>query len=119
MCRFVVELYRTGLNNYMPGELSGRRLECMCLGMCVGIGDFEGKPFTAAKLAVYMDMPRATVIRRLAQLQKAGVVVRNGRHYCLKDATFNGVIGMRNYNHLRSMFTKTAAELSVLDETGQ
>ncbi|MGA4421490.1 helix-turn-helix domain-containing protein [Ralstonia nicotianae] len=45
----------------------------------VAIGDAEGKPMTAYKLAQYIGMPRPTVIRRLARMARAGLVQRDGR----------------------------------------
>ncbi|MDF3106943.1 helix-turn-helix domain-containing protein [Burkholderia semiarida] len=45
----------------------------------VAIGDLEARPMTAYKLASYVGMPRATVIRRLASLARAGLVERDGR----------------------------------------
>ncbi|MBR7958910.1 helix-turn-helix transcriptional regulator [Burkholderia vietnamiensis] len=45
----------------------------------VAISDAEGKPMTAYKLAQYIGMPRPTVIRRLANMVRAGLVVRDRR----------------------------------------
>ncbi|WP_167810498.1 helix-turn-helix domain-containing protein [Ralstonia pseudosolanacearum] len=52
----------------------------------VAIGDAEGKPMTAYKLAQYIGMPRPTVIRRLARMARDGLVRRDGRgRYSLTD----------------------------------
>ncbi|NVH69332.1 helix-turn-helix transcriptional regulator [Burkholderia pseudomallei] len=52
----------------------------------VAIGDLEARPMTAFKLAQYIGMPRPTVIRRLARMARAGLVVRDGRgRYELTD----------------------------------
>jgi hypothetical protein len=115
MCKLVVEIYRTAFNNYMPGANYGRRLEALCLGMCVGIGDYENKPFTASKIAAYMGLPRATTMRRLAELQRKKIVKRIGRCYCLVDETFNGEVGMRNYARMHALFMKAFREMSELD----
>ncbi|WP_367949109.1 helix-turn-helix domain-containing protein [Paraburkholderia sp. NMBU_R16] len=48
--------------------------------MCaVAIGDLEGRPLTAYKLAQYIGMPRPTVIRKLASMTCAGLVERDAR----------------------------------------
>jgi hypothetical protein len=36
----------------------GTRLETLFVGLCVAIGDLEGKPFSVAKIATYMRVPR-------------------------------------------------------------
>ncbi|KVR94057.1 hypothetical protein WK28_14340 [Burkholderia vietnamiensis] len=45
----------------------------------VAIGDLEARPMTAFKLAQYIGMLRPTVIRRLASMVRAGLVVRDRR----------------------------------------
>jgi predicted transcriptional regulator len=57
----------------------------------VTIGDVQGKPFSVAKIAAYMDVPPTTVIRRLNRLQSWGLIERQGRHYHLhqKGAQFS------------------------------
>jgi len=49
--------------------------------MCIGIfiGQLEGRPMSAMKLAQYIGMPRATVIRKLTELMSRGLVERYGR----------------------------------------
>jgi DNA-binding IclR family transcriptional regulator len=52
----------------------------------VAIGDAEGKPMTAHKLEGYVGMPRPTIVRRLASLERACLVARDGRgRYSLTD----------------------------------
>lgn len=52
----------------------------------VAIGDLEARPMTAFKLAQYIGMPRPTVVRKLARMARAGLVVRDGRgRYELTD----------------------------------
>ncbi|MCQ8223567.1 helix-turn-helix domain-containing protein [Burkholderia pseudomallei] len=45
----------------------------------VAIGDLEARPMTAFKLAQYIGMPRPTVVRKLARMARAGLVVRDRR----------------------------------------
>lgn len=47
--------------------------------VAVAIGDMEGKPMAAYKLAGYAGMPRGTVIRRLARMAHSGLVERGSR----------------------------------------
>jgi hypothetical protein len=81
----------------------------------VTIGDVQGKPFSVAKIAAYMDVPPTTVIRRLNRLQSWGLIERQGRHYHLHQKALNSLIGVRSYQRVRSILSKAIEELVVLD----
>jgi hypothetical protein len=86
LCRLVIDLLRTLHGSYAPtGEPFGTRIETFFIAACVAIGDIEGKPFSVAKIAAYMRVPRTTVIRRLNRLQSWGLIDRRGRHYYLRS----------------------------------
>jgi hypothetical protein len=86
----MLDIMRTVHGAYAPAsEPFGARLETFFIGLCVAIGDMDGKPFSVAKIASYMRVPRTTVIRRLAQLQSWGLIDRRGRHYHLHEKTLN------------------------------
>jgi biotin operon repressor len=116
LCRLVIDLLRTLHGSYAPpGEPFGTRIETFFIAACVAIGDIEGKPFSAAKIAAYMRVPRTTVIRRLNRLQSWGLIDRRGRHYYLHEKTLNSLIGMRSYQHVRHILSTATEELTVLD----
>ncbi len=107
---------RTVHGAYAPvGEPFGTRLEIFFIAACVAIGDIEGKPFSVAKIAGYMHVPRTTVIRRLNQLQNWKLIYRQGRHYYLREKTLNSLIGMRSYQQVRRILRNATEELTVLD----
>jgi DNA-binding IclR family transcriptional regulator len=81
----------------------------------VAIGDIDGKPFSVAKIAAYMRVPRTTVIRRLDQLQSWGLIDRQGRHYYLHETTLNSANGMRTYQQVRRILSRATKEFSILD----
>jgi DNA-binding IclR family transcriptional regulator len=56
-------------------------LEIFFIGMCVALGQFQGRPFSVSKTAAYMCLPRTTVVRRLDRLQTWGLIYRQGRRY--------------------------------------
>src|SRR6516225_2313673 len=102
LCRLMVDIMRTLHGAYAPvSEPFGTRLETFFIGLCVAIGDMDGKPFSVAKIASYMRVPRTTVIRRLNQLQSWGLIDRRGRRYYLHENKFNSLIGMQNYQRVR------------------
>jgi hypothetical protein len=57
---------RTVHGAYAPAkEPFGTRLELLFIHFCVALGDIDGKPFSVAKIAAYMWVPRTAVMRRL------------------------------------------------------
>ena len=116
LCRLMVDIMRTVHGAYAPvTEPFGTRLETFFIAACVAIGDIEGKPFSVAKIASYMRVPRTTVMRRLSRLQSWGLIDRRGRHYHLHEKTLNSLIGMRSYHQVRRILSEATKELTVLD----
>ena len=116
LCRLMIDLMRTVHGAYAPiSEPFGTRLETFFIGLCVAVGDIEGKPFSVAKIAAYMRVPRTTVIRRLNRLQSWGLIDRRGRRYYLHEKALNSLIGMRSYQQVRRVLSNATEELSVLD----
>jgi hypothetical protein len=114
LCRLMIDMMRTVHGTYAPvSEPFGTRLETFFVGLCVAIGDIEGKP--VAKIAAYMRVPRTTVIRRLDRLQSWGLIDRRGHHYYMHEKKINSIIGMRSYQQIRRFLSKATDELSVLD----
>jgi DNA-binding IclR family transcriptional regulator len=112
----MIDMMRTVHGAYAPlSEPFGPRLETFFIGLCVALGDIDGKPFSVAKIAAYMRMPRTTVIRKLARLQSWGLIDRKGRHYYMHEKTLNSLIGMRSYQQVRDVLRKANQELTVLD----
>jgi hypothetical protein len=116
LCRLMIDIMRTVHGAYAPvTEPFGARLETFFIGLCVAVGDIDGKPFSVAKIAAYMRVPRTTVIRRLDRLQSWGLIDRRGRHYYLHEKTLNSLIGMHSYQQVRGILAKAADQLTVLD----
>jgi hypothetical protein len=116
LCRLMIDLMRTVHGAYAPvSQPFGTRLETFFVALCIAMGDIDGKPFSVAKIAAYMRVPRTTVIRRLARLESWGLVDRRGRHYYLHEKTLNSLIGMRSYQQSRRILSKATQELTVLD----
>ena len=112
----MIDIMRTVHRAYAPvTEPFGTRLEIFFIGLCVAVGDIDGKPFTIAKIAAYMRVPCTTVIRRLAQLQSWELIDRRGRYYHLHEKTLNSLIGMRSYQQVRRILSEATEELTALD----
>ena len=116
LCRLVVDIMRTVHGAYAPvSEPFGTRIETFFIAGCVAIGDLDGKPFSVAKIAAYMRVPRTTVIRRLDQLQSWGLIDRRGRHYYLRENKLNSLIGIQSYQRVRRILCEATKKLSILD----
>jgi DNA-binding IclR family transcriptional regulator len=112
----MINIMRGLHGSYAPAsEPFGSRLETFFVGMCVALGQFEERPFSVAKIAAYMCVPRTTVIRRLDRLQSWGLIYREGRHYYMDEQALNSLLGIRSYRQIRRLLEKAAAELTVLD----
>ena len=116
LCRLMLDIMRTVHSAYAPAsERFGTRLKTFFIGLCVALGDIEGKPLSMAKITAYMRVPRTTVIRRLDRLQRWGLIHRQGRYYYIREKTLNSFIGMRSYRQVREILSKATKELSVSD----
>jgi biotin operon repressor len=116
LCRLMMDIMRNLHGAYAPStEPFGSRLETFFIGLCIAIGDFEEKPFSVAKIAAYMHVPRTTVIRRLDRLRTWGLVHRRGQRYYMDKKALNSLLGIRSYRHIRKLLDKAASELTVLD----
>src|ERR1043165_540204 len=96
-------------------EPFGTRLETFFVGVCVALGQLDGRPFSVSKIAGYMRVPRTTVMRRLKRLESWGLIYRAGRHYYVHETALNSLMGLRSYQHIRRILGKSADELTVLD----
>jgi hypothetical protein len=116
LCRLMIDMMRTVHGAYAPAsEPFGTRLETFFVGLCVTLGDIERNPFSVAKIAAYMHVPRTTVIRRLDQLPRWGLIDRRGRRYYVQEKALNSLVGMRSYEQVRRILSKATRELTVLD----
>jgi biotin operon repressor len=114
--RLVIDVMRTWHEHYAPAnEPFGSRLETFFIGICVAVGDLEGKPFSVSKIAAYMDVPRTTVRRKLQRLHRWGLLRREGYRYYADERMLNSLIGMRSYKRVRLLISKASEELDALD----
>jgi hypothetical protein len=112
----MIDMMRTLHGAYAPAsEPFGTRLVTFFIALCVALRDIDGKPFSIAKIAAYMRVPRTTVRRRLKQLQRWGLIDRQGRRYYIHEKTLNSLIGMRSYEQVRRILSKAPQESTVLD----
>ena len=85
VCRMLVNITRTLRDCYAPDLALGEVADLMWVLCNVFIGHANNRPPSASKLARSLEMPRTTVLRKLARLTELGLVVRVGRTYCLTE----------------------------------
>lgn len=81
LARLWIELTRQLHEAVAPEKQAqfGSRAALLLIGAAVYISTIEGRPITAKKLAGFVGIPRATVVRRLRTLNRLGVLERTGR----------------------------------------
>lgn len=84
--RMFVDISREIRTAVFGDQADGDDMTGVLVACAVGIGTFEGRPMTATKLALYVDLPRTTVLRKLDRLCDINVVRKVGRIYVLSTS---------------------------------
>ena len=114
VARLVLGLLRTVRNAYTPELTLEEASEFLFLMMHLFIGHVQGKPLSASRLARVAEMPRTTVLRRLAALIELGYLERIGNVYYL-TAKSNVPNQRRALLHHINNIQHAAKELSKMD----
>lgn len=57
----------------------------LLIGSAIMVGHAEDKPMSATKIAQYIGLPRSTVVRKLNEFLRSGVITRQGNVYLLSE----------------------------------
>lgn len=92
VARFVIGLNRELYRSLFPARADfAGRLDALMVACAVTIGHAEGRPMGATKIAAYLELPRTTVLRRLAELIAAGAIARDGTRYVVSASRMEAV----------------------------
>ena len=116
MSRLLLEMCRRA-SRYVEGKSLGAKMEAVLILIAIALGYMEGRPFTASKLAAYLDTPRTSVLRKLAQLKREGFVEQRGHTYVLHDHLLNSV-GIEDTRAAIRMIRSLAEQLIQFDNEG-
>lgn len=72
----VLDLTRILSAGVLRRKRFGASADYMLLLCAVGVGELEGRPLTAHKLADQAGIPRPSVVRKLAEMEATGLVHR-------------------------------------------
>lgn len=116
LMRLTVDMMRLAYTAYFEGGNFGAGSDLVLLCMAVAIGQLEGRPMSANKIAQYVGIPRATVMRKLAELQTRRLIERpTPRAYILGTIEVPGPEHMRVIAALERRVREASTELSKLD----
>ena len=116
MSRLLLEMCRRA-SRYVEADSLGAKMEAVLILIAIALGYMEGRPFTASKLAAYLDTPRTSVLRKLAQLKREGFVEQRGHTYVLHDHLLNSV-GIEDTRTAIRMIRSLAEQFTQFDNEG-
>jgi hypothetical protein len=102
------QAYRTYTHESFESDLGN-----LLVGGAVLLGYLEGRPLNAHKIALILNTPRTTVLRKLAWLMKHDLVIKSGGSYIV-----NAEVIARHTGHIPEIIRevrKAVEALSKLD----
>jgi predicted ArsR family transcriptional regulator len=115
--RLYIDTMRIVAEEFYLSSRAAPTAEMSLVGAAIYVGQLEGHPMTASKIADYIGMPRPTVIRKLHALAADGFVVRNGRttwELNTKNSDIQARTDAVVERHMQ-LIRKASTELSRLD----
>lgn len=107
----VVALCKAYFDEKRPSDRANDMLICAALI----VGQVEGHPLNASKVAGWVGMARPTVIRRLESLERRGIVERIGKRFKVRQEVANNERVLSVGIEARGLIVDAAAKLSKLD----
>lgn len=98
--------------NYGNARRFGSTRDLQGVVRVVLLAQLEGRPLGISKIADVVDMPRATVERKLQALIELGMIERNGQRYQVPLSRLNDDQTMKAVERLIVMIHKTSEQLS-------
>ena len=113
-----LEIMRLFSTAYFKAKHYGSCATDFVVVAAVFVGQAEGRPLNASKISNFAGLPRPTVIRKLAELQTAGIVARQGNAYSVPPDVANSNEIVNAAMAARKQIVDAAAKLSKLDTKG-
>lgn len=115
--KMVMEVMRCFTAAYLGETRFGASCSDLLLCSAIVIGQSEGRPMNASKLAEFAGIPRSSVIRRLAELEKAGLLEKAGNVYRVRPEVPNRPRVKAASVEARKLVIAAAAKLSKMDSS--
>lgn len=113
--KMTIEIVVTFCKAYFDGDRPADRVNDLLIGAAILVGQVEGHPLNASKVSEWVGMARPTVIRRLAWLEKKGVIERKGTVFKVCNEFINSDQVLQAGLTARQAIFTACAELSKLD----
>ena len=114
--RLVVEILRAGHRAYFPDVPFIEAVEAELIVIEIMIAELDGKPFTTLRLAKHLQMPRTTLVRRIAYLVKKGALTRDARSKLhISRSIVASPAGDRSAARVRQLILDAGNALSKMD----
>lgn len=116
VCRLHLMIARSISHALFKSNKYGSNADDVVLCCAVFIGQVEGRPMTAGKVADYVGIPRPTVVRKLRALVQAGVVTAGcrGRFSLSNDVLALDAVADSIVSNIR-LIHSAAGKLSKMD----
>lgn len=113
--QMTIEIIVTFCKAYFDGDRPADRVNDLMICAAIMVGQVEGRPLNASKIAEQVAMARPTVIRRLVWLEQKGLIERNGMVFKLRhDVVNSDRVLQAGLTARKAIFTANAL-LSKLD----
>lgn len=113
--KMTIEIVVTFCKAYFDGDKPADRVNDMLIGAAILVGQVEGRPLNASKIAQWVGMARPTVIRRLSWLEQKGVIERKGTVFKMRHDVVNSDSVVRAGLSARRAISTAYSQLSKLD----
>jgi hypothetical protein len=100
------QAYRTYTQESFESDLGN-----LLVGGAVLLGYLEGRPLNAHKIALILNTPRTTVLRKLAWLMKHDLVIKSGGSYIV-----NAEVIARHTSHIPEIIREVRKAVDVLSK---
>jgi hypothetical protein len=116
ICKLVMLVVAECCTNYLETDMAAAASDELMLCVAVLIGQLEGRPMTASKIAAYAGMNRVTTIRKLGDLQRRGLAEKRASGvYVLPVERLNSSKLTEMVQRLIKHIQLTASQLSKLN----
>ena len=109
----ILEMIR---DSYLPGMAIPDSALLLMIAMKIFQRQKKGSRTTISALSRALDMSRPTLYRRLAQLIKHGLIVKQGQSYVISLDALNGPDAVRDFKRRVAVILQGAQKLSKLEQ---
>lgn len=113
--RLAITMIRSATKIYFRSDRYGATADELIICLAIFIGQAEGRPMNAGKLAQYAGVPRPSAIRKLASLEKRGIVSHVDGAYLIPESVINSEVAMTLARRVRRRLIEKATKVSKMD----